>query len=232
MNPTALRSVRIGAFGAGLLLGTLAAILLIPPARDRFFTTKLWPWRLPWDTNEDELAYLKSICVPGDIIVESNMHGPQWIALCTLTTGTTWVHAALVGNDKSLITVEKSAIETDFSIYLNWGSTRLAIIRPPYVDEAQAQRAIEYATSKLGTAYDASFRDPAGNCNGLVGSALLHSGIQIKTKRVFGKKIFAPDAFFQIPHARVIWLSDRDRKHRTRTNSQYKLWRDTKELGF
>lgn len=140
-------------------------------------------------------------------MIESNLHGWQWIALCYAATGTTWVHAALVDGNKQLITVHKQAIEADWSIYLDWGSTRMALIRPPYENEFQRQEAIDFARAKVGTPYDASFTDHSGNCNGLVASALQHSGVPVETRHCMGRPIYPGDCFLHIPGARIIWES-------------------------
>jgi len=197
--------------GSTISIAAVAAVLLVPPIRGKVFTTSLWPWALPWDTTEEELERIKKLSRPGDVIIESNLHGWQWIALCTAATGTTWVHGALVDESEKLLTVEKQAIEADFDIYLRWGSTRLALIRPPYKDADQAKIAINHARQHLGTAYDASFQNDAGNCNGLVAGALKHAGVDIKRKQCLGREIYAPDCFEQIPGAEIVWLSDRDR---------------------
>lgn len=190
--------------GTLLSLAALYTVLFVPPVRDRFFSTKMWPWPLPWDIKKDELERIKNLSRPGDILIESNLHGWQWIALCLATTGTSWVHAAIVAEDGNLITVEKEAIRTSFDIYLRWGSTRLALLRPDYESAEQINKVLTYAASKLGTSYDPSFNDPAGNCNGLVASSLLHGGLTVPTKKFLGKKIFAPDSFLHIDGIKVI----------------------------
>lgn len=198
-------------FSLAGLAGSLIVVLFFPPVRDRFFSTKLWPWTLPWDTTVQELELLKSLSQPGDIILESNLHGWQWVCLCFFATGTSWVHAAIVDENHRLLTVEREAIETDFDIYLQWGSTRLALLRPPYSDKNQVQQALSFARSKLGTVYDASFTDHSGNCNGLVASSLVHCGIPVAQTRSFGRNVYAPDCFFKIPGVTVVWKSDADR---------------------
>ena len=204
-----MRSVRKIA-SLSLLIGgaALATVFFVPPVRNKFFTTKLWPWPLPWDTTAEELSLLRELSKPGDVIIESNLHSWQWIALCLATTRTSWVHAALVDENKRLITVDKEVVEADFDIYLRWGSTRLGLIRPPYANAEQAKEAIAFARSKLGRCYDPSFQDHSGNCNGLVGSSLVHAGIAVPQKQLFGKSIYAPDCFFQIANASRVWISD------------------------
>lgn len=199
---------KLAFMGCAAVSGLIAAALLVPPIRDRIFSTKLWPWRLPWDTNEAELQVLQSLSLPGDVILESNLHGWQWMALSLATTRTSWVHAALIDENKQILTVHKLAIATDWNIYLEWGSTRLALIRPPYQDEQQAQSAIDYARTKLGTNYDPSFQDHSGNCNGLVATSLAHAGLPVLTCDVYGRKIYSPDCFLKIPGAEIIWISD------------------------
>lgn len=203
--------IKTAAVFAALGLTALASVLFIPPARDKFFTTRLWPWPLPWDTNKDELDLIKSLSKPGDVIVESNLHGWQWVALCLATTKTAWVHAAIVDESKNLLTVEKEVIATGFDIYERWGSTRLCLIRPPYEDVHQVGRALSFAREALGTKYDASFTEETGNCNGLVASSLKQAGLQVHRRNCFGKSIYAPDCFFAMEGAEIIWLSDRDR---------------------
>jgi hypothetical protein len=203
-------------FATGVGGGLLATVLFVPPVRDRFFATKVWPWPLPWDTNEQELQLLKDLAQPGDVVVESNLHGWQWMALCFAATGTTWVHAALVDEKKRLLTVHKRVIETDWNIYNDWGSTRIALLRPCFRSAAQVQTAIDHARSKLGTEYDPSFRNHAGNCNGLVASALAEAGLPVKTRTCFGRDVYNAKCFFDLPGAEIVWQSDKERA-RSRT---------------
>jgi hypothetical protein len=191
----------------GLFAAALGTVLFVPPVRDKFFTTKLWPWPLPWDVTADQIAHLRAIARPGDVVIESNLHGWQWMALCGATTGTTWVHAALVGENGKLLTVHKEAIEADWEIYLEWGSTRMALLRPMYASDAQRNQVLQHARSKLGTIYDASFSDHAGNCNGLVASSLLQAGIHVPSRNCFGKTVYAANCFLEIPGSQLVWES-------------------------
>jgi hypothetical protein len=202
-------------FIAGSLAAFVAiasAVLFWPPARDKFFTTALWPWSLPWDTDEHELAAVKALAQPGDVLVESNLHGWQWIALCLATTRTSWVHAAIVDNNKQLLTVHKEALETDWSLYIEWRSTRLALIRPPYESESQKQAALSHARRSLGTPYDPSFKNHNGNCNGLVGNSLAQAGLPPETLSFLGRELYPANCFFELPGAQLIWSSDDFRK--------------------
>jgi hypothetical protein len=201
------------AAGAGIFFGgaALATVLFVPPVRDKVFSTPMWPWRLPWDTSESELRMLRELCRPGDVIVEANLHSWQWIALACALTRSSWVHAALVDENLRLLTVNKVVVETDFDIYLGWKSTRLALVRPPYKDDAQAQKAIDYARGKIGTLYDPDFQDQAGNCTGLVATALIDAGIPVSAIQTIGKKVYAADSFFKIPGAKIVWSTDKNR---------------------
>lgn len=190
----------------------LAVCLFVPRVRDKVFTTCLWPWSLPWDTTENELALLKELCEPGDVLLESNLHAWQWIVLSLFGTGTAWVHAALVDGNRSLLTVHKKAIEADWSLYREWRSTRLALIRPPYKDERSREAAIHFARQRLGTPYDPSFQSHSGNCNGLVAEALKCAGIAVTSRKCWGRELYAPDCFLEIPAAQLVWTSDRDRR--------------------
>jgi hypothetical protein len=202
---------RVAAISIASLGALVATLLLVPPIRDKVFTTKLWPWCLPWDTTTEELDRLKDLSQPGDVVIESNLHGWQWMALSMVTTGTSWVHAALVDENKQLLTVHKKVIAADWDIYLEWGSTRLALVRPPYQNKRQAHTAIDFARSKLGTVYDPSFREHTGNCNGLVASALMHSGIEMHARECYGRQIYPADSFFKITGARTVWSSNYNR---------------------
>lgn len=213
MNAKAI--CQVAAITGASIGATLSIVLLVPPVRDKVFTTKLWPWKLPWDTHAEELEKIKQLSQPGDVIIESNLHGWQWMALSLVVTGTSWVHAALVDENKRLLTVHKKVIEANWDIYLDWGSTRLALIRPPYQSIEQAQTAIDFARSKLGAKYDPSFTEQTGNCNGLVASALAHSGIDVQVKKCYGRQIFPADSFIKIIGARTVWSSDYSRQTRT-----------------
>jgi len=195
--------------GTALLVsGLVFASFFVPRVRDKVFTTRLWPWPLPWDVTETKLKQLKGLARPGDIVVESNLHGWQWMVLSFVSTGTTWVHAAIVDSNRQLLTVHKACIEADWNIYLDWGSTRMALLRPRYKDVNQVERAIAAARKHLGVDYDPTFQRHAGNCNGLVASSLKEAGIEVKTTRCFGRDLYAPDCFFHIPDVSVIWTSD------------------------
>ncbi len=190
---------------------SIATIALVPSVRTKVFTTQLWPWPLPFDTNDDELNMLQELVEPGDIIVEANLHSWQWIALCTSTLGSSWVHTALVDDEKKLLTMDGVAVQTDFSIFKKWSSTRLAIIRPPYRDKKQRHTVIASVKKHLGSAYDHTFVNPNGYCNGLVGAALNAVGIPVKTVRTWGKDVYSAHNFFKIPNAIVVWNSDHHR---------------------
>jgi len=191
---------------------SIATIALVPSVRTRVFTTKLWPWPLPFDTNDEELSLLQGLIQPGDIIVEANLHSWQWIALCTTTLGSSWVHTALVDDQNKLLTMDGVAVQTDFAIFKKWTSTRLAIIRPPYKDAEQRHKVIASVKKHLGAAYDHTFVNPNGYCNGLIGAALNSVGIPVQTVRTFGKNIYSAHNFFKIPNAVVVWNSDLHRK--------------------
>ncbi len=201
---------------------SIATIAFVKPVRTRVFTSRLWPWPLPFDTNDTELALLETLVEPGDIIVEANLHSWQWIALCSSTLGSSWVHTALVDDERKLLTMDGVAVQTDFGIFKKWTSTRLAIIRPPYRDAEQKQTVIQSVKNHLGAAYDHTFVNPNGYCNGLVGAALNSVGIPVETVRTFGKNVYSAHNFFKIPNAVVIWNSD---LHRPRTKIGNFTWR-------
>ncbi len=203
-----LRRYAVAAASALLLsMVVIAALLFVAPLRDKFFNANVWPWRLPSDISEEQIKTMKRLALPGDVIVESNMHYWQWVALSRITTGSSWVHTSIVDYDGKLLTMDTTDVKVPFSIFLKWESTRLALVRPKYSSEHSRRRGIDWARSKLGTRYDPSFKNPAGSCTGLVGTALRYSEINVAQTTVSGRRIYAADAFFHMPGSLVIWTS-------------------------
>ncbi len=202
-------AIKIFAATCLILLFAIGCLLFFPPARDQFFSNSLWPWSLPCDITPSQLQVVKSLSRPGDVIVESNVHYPQWVTFCQIGAGTSWVHTSLVDTDGYLISVGKVTWRMPLSDYLTYRSTRLAVIRPPYKSLGQIQTVLEAARAKIGVPYDPSFQDPTGNCTGLVGESLKRGGITTRQIVSFGHIVYPPSAFFEIAGAKVIWSSDR-----------------------
>lgn len=194
------------AFSGFVLL--LLTLCFVPPIRDQFFSTNLWPWALPSDVTEQQLNKLQSLSQPGDVIVETNMHSWQWVSLCLVFTGSTWVHASLVDANGNLLTVSGKVEELPISVYFKWRSTRIALVRPAYTDQQHVWRALAYGSSKLGTPYDPSFKDPNASCTGIVAESLRQGGIDVPSRAILGRKIYAANSFLGLPGARLIWTSD------------------------
>lgn len=201
-------SEALGAFLA-LAIVVLACLLFVPPLRDKFFVTSLWPWTLGTEARLQQIEKIRSLSRPGDVIVEANMHFWQWEALCKLATGSSWVHTALIDESKDILTVDQKVVRAPMTVYLKWRSTRLALVRPPYKSSGDAEKAIQWAQSKLGTPYDPSFANPAGSCTGLVGRALEEGGVKVQRKHVLGGWVYGANSFLEIPGARILWRSDR-----------------------
>jgi hypothetical protein len=189
----------------GLAVVFLICILFVAPIRNRFFATGLWPWPLPHEITREQMNKVAALAEPGDVIVESNMHFPQWVALSYVFTGTTWVHASLVDDRKNLITETGKVVELPINIYRTWRSTSVALVRPNYTNRREVAGAIAYAKSKEDTPYDPSFKNPNASCTGLVGQALGSAGIAVPHKVIFGRRVYPADSFFKIPGARVLW---------------------------
>jgi hypothetical protein len=136
------------------------------------------------------------------------MHYWQWVALSHVFTGSTWVHASLVDNQKHIITMQGKIEVLPISIYGTWRSTKLALIRPPYASSDQVQKTIEAAQSHVGTPYDPWFRNPNASCTGIVGESLSKGGIPVHSIEILGRRIFGAGAFFDVPGARVVWTTD------------------------
>jgi len=190
-----------------ILVVVLGAVLFVPPIRDRFFVMNLWPWHINGEVTSADIRAVEAVSKPGDVIIETNWHYWQWVTLCRICTGSTWVHASLVDERGRLLTVAGSVKNLPMDIYLQWRSTRLAVIRPPYANHEAAQKAISHARSKLGHAYDPSFNDQDGNCTGLVADSLHAAGIEVPSITKLGHRIFPASAFFRIRNAQVVWTS-------------------------
>jgi hypothetical protein len=202
---------KVIAVSSAFIIALLSTVLFFPPVRDWVFSNNLWPWPLSSDITAQQTQQMSSLAKPGDIIVESNMHFWQWVALCEVFTHTTWVHASLVDDCHDMITMEGTVKELPLSAYERWHSTRVALIRPTYKSPAQVEATITYARKQISTPYDPSFRNLNASCTGVVAEALRSGGIQVTPIELFGRRIFPADAFFHIGGAHVLWSSNQAR---------------------
>lgn len=202
------RAVLICSTCTAVFVLILLTVLFVPPVRDRFFSVSLWPWQLPSEATAQQLKTARRLAKPGDVIIETNWHYWQWVGLSYVFTHSTWVHAALVDERGRLLTVAKKVSNLPFDTYLKWRSTRMALIRPPYKNAKQAERAIDYARSKLNMPYDPSFRYDHANCTGLVAESLRHAGIAVPGIKFFGRRIYSAESFLEIRGTRLIWSTD------------------------
>lgn len=195
--------------GAVVVASSTAVVLFVPPIRNWVFSHKIWPFKLPWDITPEQVRELEAVAQPGDVVVERNLHSWHWMLFCWASTGSTWVHAAIVDQRKKLINMFITVQEQDFSTYLEKQSTRVVLLRPPYRDEASKQRALRYARSKLGTQFDPYFNDRAGSCVGLIGASLEEGGVPVQRRRAFGFLKYVDGAvnLFNIPGIKKIWDS-------------------------
>ena len=185
-----------------------ASVLLVPPVRDNFFYTNLWPFPLKSELTAEQVRQVKELARPGDVLVEANMHYWQWVLLSAAGTGSTWVHTALVDDKGGLLSMNKEIKEMPITIYLDWHSTQLALVRPPYKNPESTARAIAYARSQIGIPFDPQFRIPSASCTGLVGESLKRADVPVPATERFGHTYYGAASFFQIPGAKVIWRSD------------------------
>jgi hypothetical protein len=187
----------------------IMVLLFVPPVRDWFFGNKMWPYATPWDVTKSQILELRTLAEPGDIIVERNLHSWQWMLLCSISNGSSWVHVAIVTDKGKFISMAKKIVEQDFETYRKKQSTDLVLLRPNYASRKDVQKALEYARSRIGTKFDPSFENHDGNCTGLVASALKAGNIQVPMRRAFfvGKPIYGAADFFKIRDARTIWTN-------------------------
>jgi hypothetical protein len=128
-------------------------------------------------------------------------------------TGSSWVHAAIVDDQKQLITMEGKVTILPISVYRSWRSTRVALIRPPYATAQAMQKAIAHARQQDGIAYDPSFRNPDASCTGVIAESLRCAGLVVSYRNILNRHIYGADAFFKIPGVHVIWSSDPHIEH-------------------
>lgn len=199
--------IRVALSITGFVIVFLICILFVAPIRNRFFATSTWPWALPNEITNQQMKTVAALAKPGDIIVESNLHYPQWVWLSQVFTGTSWVHASLVDDRKNLITETGKVVELPINVFRTWRSTSVALVRPKYSNRRQIAMAIAYAKSKEETPYDPSFKNPNASCTGLVGESLGAAGIAVPYKIIFGRKVFPADSFFQLANAQLLWCN-------------------------
>lgn len=99
--------------------------------------------------------------------------------------------------------------ELPFTTYMDKQSTNVVLLRPPYRNPDDVAASLDYVRSKIGTKFDPKFKDPAGNCNGLIATALSKGGIVVPQRRASftGQKHWPASEFFNIDGVRVIWSS-------------------------
>lgn len=202
--------LRNAAFITAILVAVLivgvASVLLIAPVRDKFFNANVWPWPLSSDITPGEIRQVEAIARPGDVVVESNLHYWQWVALSRITTGSTWVHTSIVNYDGKLLTMDASDVKVSFKIFLEWkhtvgtGKTDLQL-------ERCSRTCLDMGPFAVGYTIRSSFKNPAGSCTGLVGTALQKGGISISQTVVSGHRIYSAEAFLHAPGSRIIWIS-------------------------
>jgi cell wall-associated NlpC family hydrolase len=162
---------------------------------------------------------------PGDICLETNDAYPGWQRFERITMRTNHTHAFIYeGNGKLLQSTTPNGVQrTDLADYLK-GRIHVMVIRPPYQSQQDVAAAIDYAAAQLGKPYNEAFN---GNdtskfyCSQLVSEALRHMPHPIETPQgqFRGHGFVAPDAFNQIPGARII-VDD----HATFWKSQRSHW--------
>jgi hypothetical protein len=197
------------AIASGTVVALITAVLFLPPLRDWFFGNKMMPLPTPWDVTPAQVKALTAIAEPGDIVVERNWHSWHWMLFCKASTGSSWVHTALVERPGTIITMSHTVKAQPFSTYLEKQSTDLVLLRPNYPNAVARQRTLTYARSKIGTPFDPDFENPAGSCAGLVGAALKEGGITVPMRKAFGfsKNVYAAVDFLGIENSKVIWTN-------------------------
>ncbi|MBM3462409.1 MAG: hypothetical protein FJX76_09930 [Armatimonadetes bacterium] len=147
---------------------------------------------------------------PGDVILETNNAYPGWQRLEFYTLRSSYTHAAIYeGNGKFLEATTPGGVQrTDLADYLT-GRIQVAIIRPDYKSPTDVTSALDYCRGELGKPYDNKFNTHGNDeiyCAELVYKALkqMPNPIEAPTRKVFGKEAVGPDAFFEIPNAKVI----------------------------
>jgi len=150
---------------------------------------------------------------PGDIILETNNAYPNWQRLEMATLGSSYTHAAIYEGDGKFLEATTSdtgggVMRSDLKEYLEEGPIMIEVIRPPYKNPEDVNKALDYCRSQLGKPYDAKFDfddDSAICCIELVNNAMKEVNIDIPTKKLFGKTAVGPDACEDIEGAEIVY---------------------------
>lgn len=148
---------------------------------------------------------------PGDVLLETDLAYPGWERMEHYTLRSNYTHAAIYEGEGKFLeaTTPGGVMRTDLDEYLH-GPIKVAVIRPPYQDPDDVKAALNYARSQLGKEYDSSFDasdDSQIYCAELVRNALASTPHPIATpeRKFFGRQAVAPDAFFKIEGAKVVY---------------------------
>ena len=160
------------------------------------------------EVSAERMAEIQAKVKPGDVLMSADLAYPGWGRMEHWTVGSTYTHAALLGDDGAVYeAVGEGVSKTTLEQFLA-GRKKIAVARTGMSQEG-ARSATQFAQDQVGKPYDNAF-DYSENggfyCSELVSKSLEAGScpLTIPMKSVFGKQAVAPDAFLKAEGAEVV----------------------------
>jgi hypothetical protein len=148
----------------------------------------------------EERSLVRSLVKPGDILVDSNDAFPGWQLLSKVFLRSEWVHMALYVGDGIVLDAGHKSHVAEISLERFLRTSHLAILRPHYSGDDDAQNVIACAKKYLGKPYNRALNLASTDdvyCTQLMREALMQmeNPIEVRSTNVLGRHIVSPDAF-------------------------------------
>lgn len=166
------------------------------------------PTRAP-EVSPEKMAEIQSKVKPGDVLMSADMAYPGWGRMEHWTVGSSYTHAALLGDDGAVYeAVGEGVSKTTLEQFLA-GRKKIAVARTGMSEEG-ASAATKFAQAQVGKPYDTAFdysENASFYCSELVAKSLEAASypIEIPMKSVFGRQAVAPDAFLKAEGTEVVY---------------------------
>jgi uncharacterized protein YycO len=150
-------------------------------------------------TDEEKRAVERAV-QPGDILVDSNDSFPGWQLLSKIFLGSNWVHMGIYIGDGKVIDAGRETHVAEISLNRFLRTSRVAVLRPHYREQADVDAALARARDFLGRPYNRAL-NPASTtdvyCTQMLREVLqsMPHPIHVNSMNVLGRHIVSPDAF-------------------------------------
>lgn len=158
----------------------------------------------------EQIATIKSLLRPGDVLLESNSSCPLWQLAAAVALGSAWTHSAIFIGDNSVIDAGTKPYVARVSLNDFLKTTDVAIYRPSYSNETDVQAAVAFASSCLGKPFNITFDHNDHNsfyCTQLISTALLKMPNQIKLElsRMLWKRVVSPNSIAKSTYMKCLF---------------------------